>query len=121
MPLAVKLLLGSGSAVLDRFRIHGNRQLRKLKQLGDVVRLPVADILLHAFFHIYTGFLAFDHNQRNTVNKQNDIRAGILTVGALHGKFIRNLPDIVLGVFPVNIRNVEGLSIAVIQDRKSVV
>ena len=115
VPLAVKLLLGSGSAVLDRFRIHGNYQLRKLKQLGDVVRLPVADILLHTLFHIHTGLLAFDHNQRNAVDQQNNIRPGILAIGTLHGKFIRNLPDIVLRVFPVNIGNVKGLGVAVIQ------
>ena len=115
VPLAVKLLLGSGSTVLDRLRIHSDSQLCKLKQLGDVVRLPVADILLHALFHIHTGFFAFDHNQRNAVDQQNNVRPGILTVVSLYRKFIRNLPDIIFRVFPVNIGNIEGLSIAVIQ------
>ena len=114
VPLAVKLLLGSGSAVLDRFRIHGNCQLRKLKQLGDVVRLPVADVLFYTLFHIYTGLLAFDHNQRNAVDQQNNIRPGIFTVGTFHGKFIRNLPDVFVRIIPVNIGNIEGLGIAVI-------
>ena len=115
MPLAVKLLPGSGSTVLDRFRIQGNSQLRELKQLGDVVRLPVADVLLHTIFHIHAGFFTFDHNQRDAVDQQDNVRPGIFAVGAFYGKFIRNLPDIVLGVFPVNIGNVEGLGIAVIQ------
>ena len=115
VPLTVKLLLGSGSTVLDRFRVQGDSQLCKLKQLGNVVRLPVADILLHALFHIHAGFFTFDHNQRNAVDQQDNVRSGIFAVGAFYGKFIRNLPDIVLGVFPVNIGNVEGLGIAVIQ------
>ena len=115
MPLAVKLLPGSGSTILDRFRIQSNSQLRKLKQLGDVVRLPVADVLFHTLFHIHAGFFTFDYNQRDAVDQQDNVRPGIFAVGAFYGKFIRNLPDIVLGVFPVNVGNVEGLGIAVIQ------
>ena len=115
MPLAVKFLLCSRSAVFYVFGVHGNCQLRKLEQLRNIIRLPVAYVLLHAFFHIYAGLFTFDHDQRNTIHKQNDIWARIFTVGTLHRKLICNLPDIIFRVFPVNIGNIKGLRVSVIE------
>ena len=115
VPLAVELLLCSGSSVFHGFRIHGNGQLRKLKQLRNIIRLPVADILLHALFHIYAGLLTFDHNQRNAIDQQNNIRPGVFSISSLYRELVRNLPDVLIRLIPVNIGNIEGLSVAVIQ------
>ena len=115
MPLAVELLLCSGSSVFHEFRIHSNGQLRKLKQLRNIIGLPVADILLHALFHIYTGLLTFDHNQRNAIDEQNNIRPGIFAIISLYRELVCNLPDVLIRLIPVNIGNIEGLSVAVIQ------
>ena len=115
VPLAVKFLLCSCSTVFHGFRIHSNGQLRKLKQLRNIIRLPVADILFYAFFHVHAGLFTFNHNQRNTIHKHNDIRACIFAVGTLHRKLICNLPNVIFRVLPVDVRNVKGLRVPIIK------
>ena len=115
MPSAIKLLPGSGGSVFYRLRVHGDDELGELEQLRNVIRLPVADILFYALLHVHAGLFALNHDHGNPINQYDDVRSGEFAVVPLYRKLIRDLPYVVLRVFPVDIGNIERLGIAVIQ------
>lgn len=65
-----------------------HHNLRKFKELGDVRLLLVADILLHAdLWH-----LTLNHRKRDAVDKQHNIRSGIVElVLTVHRKFLSDM------------------------------
>ena len=109
LPLGIELCGSSTSTVADIIGIHGNNQLGKLEKLRNVIRVPVADILLDAFSHIHAGALAFDDHEWNTIDHDDDIGAGIFAIGAFNGEFFCDLPDVFFGVFPVDKMQVKRL------------
>ena len=115
MPFAVEFLPGSRRSVFHILRIDCENKLCKLEQLRDIVRLPVPDVLLDAFLHIHAGLLALYDHQGNAVHQKDNIRPGKLPVEPFHGKLVGHLPDVLFRVRPVDIGNVEGLNIPVIQ------
>ena len=67
LPLGKKLGRGSASAVTNIIGIHGDNQLGEFKKMRDVIRMPVADVLLDSFSHIHAGPFALDDDHRNAV------------------------------------------------------
>ena len=115
MPSAIKLLPGSSGSVFYCLRVHCDDKLGELEQLRNVIRLPVADILFYAFLHVHAGLFALDHDHGNAIDQYDNVRAGEFAVVPLHRKLIRDLPYVVLRVFPVDIGNIERLGVAVVE------
>ena len=109
LPLCVEFCRSRTSTVADIVGIHGNNKLGKLERLRNVIRVPVANILLDAFSHIYAGAFAFDDHEWNTIDHDDDIGAGVFAIGAFDGEFFCDLPDVFFGVFPVDKMQVKRL------------
>ena len=86
-----------------------------LEKLGDIVCLLVANHLLHGLLHGNIGCLALDHRERNAVDKQNNVRTGIVKlILAFYSEFFRHMEQVVLRMLPVDVFQIEaeGLSAA---------
>ena len=86
-----------------------------LEQLGDVVCLLVADHLLHGLIHGNMGCFALNDRERNAVDKQNNVRAGIVKlILAFYSEFFRHMEQVVFRMLPVDVFQIEaeGLSAA---------
>ena len=68
----------------------------------------VADILLHGLFYADLGRFTLNNSKRDTVDKQHDIRPGVVElVPAVYCKLLGNMEQVVLRMFPVNVFQVE--------------
>ena len=103
------------SSIKHLIWIYSHDQLRVAKQMRDILFTPIAYILINTFHNIYARLFALNNNQRNTINKHNNIRTSKLPVWALHFKFIRYLKRIIFRMFKINIPNVKRLSCAIWQ------
>ncbi|CAH2029880.1 protein of unknown function [Trichlorobacter ammonificans] len=82
------------------------------EQFGDEVVILVANGLGDGLFYTHVGRFAFDHRQRDTVDKQDDIRpGGFVTAGACHVEFSGDMKGIALPVAPVDVVQVEALGV----------
>ena len=115
MPFGEKLRRSPAGAVADVVGVHGDDQLGELEELRYVVRVPVADVLLDALGDIDAGALALDDDERDAVYHDEDVRAGITAVFAFDRELLRDLPDVLFRVFPVDEAQVEGLFTAVVE------
>ena len=72
------------------------------------MRLLVTAGLLNSLFHRNIRSLALNHRKRNSIDKQHDVRTGImLSIGAFHRKFFRDMVKVLRRVLPVNVLQVE--------------
>ena len=55
--------------------------------------------------------LVFDNNKRDTIDKQDDVGA-TLFFDAIHTEFIRDMVNVILQIFPINVFKGERLLIA---------
>ena len=115
MPFGEKLRRSPAGAVADVVGVHGDDQLGELEELRYVVRVPVADILPDALGDIDAGALALDDDEWDAVYHDEDIRAGITAVFAFDRELLRDLPDVLFRVFPVDEAQVEGLFTSVVE------
>ncbi len=84
--------------------------------MGNFIILLVAYLLGDglAYRVLNVRRLAFDHAKGNAIYKEYDIRpAGLVTAGPLDGKLFRDMKDVVLGMFPVDVVQGKTLDIAV--------
>ena len=107
-PDAPKLFRCTRCCIAYLVFIGRHYDLRKRIKLGDIVRLLVTAGLLNGLFHRDIRSLAFNHRKRNSIDKQHDVRAGImLSIGAFHRKFFRDMVKVLRRVLPVNVLQVE--------------
>ena len=91
-PHIPELLGRAGGGILDCILIGRHDDLSILEQLGDVLGLLVADVLLHGLVHGDMGSLALDDRKGNAVDKQHNIRAGIMPlILAVYGEFLGHM------------------------------
>ena len=99
----------AGGGILHGVFIGRHHNLGKLVELWDILLLLVADILLHSLFYTDLGRFTLNDSERDTVDKQHDIRPGIVKlVPAVYCKLLSNMEQIVLRMLPVNIFQVEA-------------
>ena len=107
-PHVPELLRRAGSGVLDAVLVGRHYDLRKHKQLRNILHLLIAHHLLNGLLHRNMGGFALDHSKRNAVDKQHNIRtSGMLLVLTVNGVFICDMEHIVLRVLPVDILQVK--------------
>ena len=115
------IFFGGGSR-----RVHGfvcadrKQELRIHKEMRNFVILLVADVLGDACKNgflaracAFIGSLAFDDDERDAVDKDDDIGAArFITAALLHDEFIADVIDVVFGMLPVYVIEVETARIA---------
>lgn len=102
----------SGRGILGGILVDPHDQLRIDKELGDIVVILVADRLGDRLFHLHIRRLAFDHRQRDAVDKEDDVRPGRLgAAGAGDAEFSGDVEGIPLPVAPVDIVKIEALGV----------
>ena len=114
-PYAPELLWGACCGVFHDVFVGCHDDLGILEKLGDIVCLLVANHLLHGPLHGNIGCLALDHRERNAVDKQNNVRTGIVKlILAFYSEFFRHMEQVVLRMLPVDVFQIEaeGLSAA---------
>ena len=114
-PYAPELLWGACCGVFHDVFVGCHDDLGILEKLGDIVCLLVANHLLHGLLHGNIGCLALDHRERNAVDKQNNVRTGIVKlILAFYSEFFRHMEQVVLRMLPVDVFQIEaeGLSAA---------
>ena len=83
--------------------IGRQQHLRHDKQVRCLALALVTHHLRHRLPHFHMRCLAFDHRQRNAVDKQHQVAAdGVLAAAALHHKLRRHLKRVVQRVLPVD-------------------
>ncbi len=115
------IFFGGGSRGVHGFVLaDAEQELRILEEVRDFVILLVADVLgdrfkngLFACSCSFIRSLAFDNDERDAVDKDDDIgAAGFITTALLHNEFIADVIDVVFGMLPVYVIEVETARIA---------
>lgn len=89
--------------------VGGQYNLGKLVQLGNVFFLLVADVLFHSLLYTDLRCFALDDGKRNAIDKQNQIRPGVVQlIAAVNGEFFGYMEQIVFRMLPVDIPQVEA-------------
>ena len=108
-PHIPELLGSSCRGILHRILVGCQNDLGILEQLGNIVCLLIADILLHCLIHGNMGCLTLDYRKGNTVDKQHNIRTGIMElVLAFHSEFFCHMEQVVFPVIPVDVFEIEA-------------
>ena len=116
----------SGGGILHGVFIGRHHNLGKLVKLWDILLLLVADILLHGLFYADLGRFTLNDSEGNTVDKQHDIRPGVVKlVPTVYCKLLGNMEQVVLRMLPVDVFQIEtevfslahGLGIAFAQQQ----
>ena len=108
-PYAPELLWGACCGVFHGVFVGCHDDLGILEQLGDIVCPLVANHLLHGLIHGNMGCFALNHRERNAVDKQNNVRTGIVKlILAFYSEFFRHMEQVVLRVFPVDVFQIEA-------------
>ena len=105
----------SGGGILHGVFIGRHHNLGKLVKLWDILLLLVADILLHGLFYADLGRFTLNDSEGNTVDKQHDIRPGVVKlVPTVYCKLLGNMEQVVLRMLPVDVFQIEteGFSLA---------
>ncbi|CDA79109.1 unknown [Clostridium sp. CAG:242] len=98
----------TGGGILHGVFIGRHHNLGKLVELRNVLLLLVADVLLHALFYADLRRFTLNDGEGNTVDKQHDIRPGIVKlVPAVYRKFFGDMKQVILWMLPVNVFQVE--------------
>ena len=109
LPHIPEFLGRAGGGILHSVFIGRHHDLSKLVELWDILLLLVANVLLHSLFHTDLWSFTLNDSEGNTVDKQHDIRPGIVNlVPAVYCKLLSNMEQIVLRMLPVNIFQVEA-------------
>ena len=99
----------AGGGILHSVFIGRHHDLSKLVELWDILLLLVANVLLHSLFHTDLWSFTLNDSEGNTVDKQHDIRPGVVElVPAVYCKLLSNMEQVVLRMLPVNIFQVEA-------------
>ena len=107
-PHIPKFFWCAGGGILHGIFIGRHHNLGKLVELRDVFLLLVANVLLHSLFYADLGRFTLNNSKRDTVDKQHNIRPGIVElVPAVYCKLLGNMEQVVLRMFPVNVFQVE--------------
>ena len=108
LPHIPELLRRAGGSILHSVFVGRHHNLGKLVELWDILLLLIADILLHSLFYADLGRFTLNDSEWDTVDKQHDIRPGIVKlVPAVYCKLLGNMEQVVLRMFPVNIFQIE--------------
>ena len=109
LPYIPELLGRAGGGVLHGVFIGRHDDLGKLVELGNVLCLLVADVLLHGLLHADLRSLALDDSKGDTVEKQHEIRPGVAElVPAVYRKLLGDVKQVVLRMLPINILQIEA-------------
>ena len=108
LPHIPEFLGRAGGGILHSVFIGRHHDLSKLVELWDILLLLVADVLLHSLFYADLGRFTLNDSEWDTVDKQHDIRPGIVKlVPAVYCKLLGNMEQVVLRMFPVNVFQIE--------------
>ena len=108
LPYIPKFFRRAGGGILHSVFIGRHHDLSKLVELWDILLLLVADVLLHSLFYADLGRFTLNDSEWDTVDKQHDIRPGIVKlVPAVYCKLLGNMEQVVLRMFPVNVFQIE--------------
>ena len=104
LPYGPEFFRRAGGGVLHGVFIGRHYDLSKLVELRNVFLLLVADVLLHGLFYADLGRFTLNDSERDTVDKQHNIRPGIVKlVPAVYCKLFGDMEQVVLRMFPVNV------------------
>ena len=109
MPNTPKVFTGSTGCIFDCVFIGCHDDLRKLKQLRNIVLALIADHLFNRLFFADCRRFALDNAKGNAVYKQHNVGASIfLLVPTVARIFFCYMKNIVFGVFPVNVFQIKA-------------
>ena len=115
-PYAPELFGGSAGGVANLGLVSSHEHLRKLEKLGDIGSILIAVHLPDGLLHLHRGCFALNDGEGDTVDEQDDIGAGVfLLIPAIAGELLGHVVDVVLGMLPVDIAQIEALGGAVHQ------
>ena len=115
LPYIPEFFRRTGGGILHSIFIGRHHDLSKFVELWDILLLLVADILLHGLFYADLGRFTLNDSEGNTVDKQHDIRPGVVKlVPTVYCKLLGNMEQVVLRMLPVDVFQIEteGFSLA---------